>query len=439
MSRLAPLLLSSLLIVARVPAAEAQQDGGLPRRPYFGAQVGPVPAPQDSAHPGIQVIRVLPGSPASVALTQGDVILRLNQQPVTGVPQFLALLRRQRTGAPLPVELRRGDSLITRTLTLAELPREQGEGYTVTYAAVGPAGARHRVIITQPVRSALAPAVMLIGGIGCYSVDNPLAAPDAYLQILQGLTARGYVTMRVEKSGIGDSEGDCPTQDFEQELAGYIAGARYLRALPYVDSSRIYLFGHSIGGVADPLVAARVPVRGVIAMASVVQPWFDYELENTRRQLTLGGANGPELERAVETKRACMQRLLLEREDRARILADRPECAGYMQYPASDRYVQQVAALDLRKAWAAVDTRVLAISPAADFISGWHDHEEIAAIVNQAHPGRATAVSLPETDHYFQRVPDQAASFALVGQGVTSQSFNPAVIALLGDWLSRQG
>lgn len=430
--------LATLSILAST-AAHAQTDGGLPRRPFLGAQIGPIAGPADSAGSGIRVNGVIPASPASAALQQGDIVLGFNQQPVGSVRQFLSLLRQQRIGAPLPIELRRGDSTITRTLTLAEVPREQGEGYTVTYAAVGPVGARRRVIITQPIRSALAPAVMLIGGIGCYSVDSPLTPPDAYLQILRGLTARGYVTMRVEKNGMGDSEGNCATQDFEQELAGYIAGARLLRSLPYVDSSRVYLFGHSIGGVADPLVAAQVPVRGVIAMATVVQPWFDYEIENTRRQLSLAGVTGPPLDSAVETKRGCMRRLLIDREERAALLAAHAECVDYTGYPASDRYLQQVAALDLRKAWAAIDARVLALSPASDFISARHDHEEIAAIVNRTHPGRGTFVAVPETDHYFQQVPTQEASFSLVGQGITSQSFNPAVIQVIGDWLARQG
>lgn len=432
---------TALLVLSLVPLAttQAQDDGGLPRRPFFGAQVSPLPPGADSAPGGIAVRSILPGSPASTVLNQGDVILAFGGQQVRSVPQFLSLLRQARPGLAIRIDLRRGDSTIQRDLRLTELKREDAAGYDLVYTALGQPGHRQRVIMTRPSGAPRAPAVLLIGGIGCYSVDNPLSPPDAYLRILQGLTQRGYVTMRVEKTGIGDSEGDCTTQDFNGELDGYLQGAKLLRSLPYVDSTRVYLLGHSIGGLHDPLVAAQVPVKGVIAVATVVQPWFDYEMENTRRQLSLGGLSGPDLETAVELKRRCMQRLLIDRENRSRILGDTPDCTGFIRYPASDAYLQQVAALNLREEWARVNAAVLALYPGADFVSAQHDHREIADIVNRIHPGRGTVQVIPETDHQLQRVATMEESFQIANQSAPARPFNDRIIEMIGNWLQKQG
>lgn len=59
-------------------------------------------------------------------------------------------------------------------------------------------GANYQAIITKPETSGKHPAVFLIGGLGCYSLDN-LKPEDPFFQLLSGLTQRGYVTMRVDQ------------------------------------------------------------------------------------------------------------------------------------------------------------------------------------------------------------------------------------------------
>ena len=68
------------------------------------------------------------------------------------------------------------------------------------------------------------------------------------MRIAQDLARHGYVTLRVERPGCGDSEGG-PLRDvdFDVELDGYLEALRALKQLDSVDADRVYLFGHSMG------------------------------------------------------------------------------------------------------------------------------------------------------------------------------------------------
>src|ERR1700746_807956 len=59
-------------------------------------------------------------------------------------------------------------------------------------------GAPYPATITRPQAEVRFPAVFLIGGLGCYSLEN-IAPDDPYAQLLDGLTRAGFVTMRVDK------------------------------------------------------------------------------------------------------------------------------------------------------------------------------------------------------------------------------------------------
>ena len=70
----------------------------------------------------------------------------------------------------------------------------------------------------------------------------------------------GFVTVRMDRPGIGDSEGMCAETDFEIELRVYRAAFRSLSRYDFIDPSKIFIFGISNGGGFAPLVAEDAPV-----------------------------------------------------------------------------------------------------------------------------------------------------------------------------------
>src|ERR1019366_2261518 len=79
----------------------------------------------------------------------------------------------------------------------------------------------------------------------------------------------GIIVMRVEKSGIGDSQGGpCFDTDFGSESRNYSVALDTLCADPRVDPQRVFLFGHSIGTLIAPRLALAKPIAGLIIAAA---------------------------------------------------------------------------------------------------------------------------------------------------------------------------
>ena len=143
-----------------------------------------------------------------------------------------------------------------------ELPRRaqvSAESYPkvdVIYDSVaGRAGERLRTIMTRP-REAKGklPVIFVAGWLSCDSVEAPADTKDATGIVFRALAQMpGFCLFRMDKQGVGDSEGDCAQNDFEAELAGYRAAFRALGKYDFVDSNQVYILGISNGGGFAPL------------------------------------------------------------------------------------------------------------------------------------------------------------------------------------------
>lgn len=418
----------------------------LPRRPSFGAALtANIPdatraAQKLAAGEGLLVVTILPGLSAEAAgMKAGDVVVALDGRKISAVADVIAVTRSHSVGDTIPVDYVRNGTRKTGSLLLKGLPFETASDLDVVYDAVPVGAATRRTIITRPRGSGRYPAVLLVGGIGCYSFDAPLNDKDVYRSLLYALTRQGFVTMRVEKSGMGDSTGTpCADVDLNTEAAGYQAGLKKLKGMSFVDARRSFILGHSIGGVVGPMVAAKEPVRGLVVMETLGMTWFEYELINTRRQLKLGGASPAEIGAQLILKEWCMHRLLIERAPRADILKAKPDCAEHMAYPASDIYVQQVAAQNLPALWEkSKNADVAVIYGAADFVTGVDESKAVVDAVNAARAGAGTYIEIPDMDHYLVETANQAASLQRVQSGGAG-GLHPRLASIIGDWLKAK-
>src|SRR6266404_7305077 len=136
-------------------------------------------------------------------------------------------------------------------------PRETYPNVDVIYDfATAPDGKRLRTIITKP-RNAKGklPVIFVAAWLSCDSVEAPAGTKDASGLVFQGLARLPQFSLfRVDKQGVGDSEGVCAETDFESELGGYRAAFRALKHYEFIDSNRVFILGISNGGGFAPLV-----------------------------------------------------------------------------------------------------------------------------------------------------------------------------------------
>ncbi|HET9391915.1 MAG TPA: alpha/beta fold hydrolase [Candidatus Rubrimentiphilum sp.] len=386
----------------------------------------------------VVVSAIVPGSSAEAAGVQkGDVIQSVDGTTVSTVEDFLSKVRRP-GGTPVTLTLERGTHPVTLTIVMRSAPDENFLDVQTSYQSVTIDGTLRRTLVTSPIgaRGKL-PAVFMIGGIGCFSMDTT-NTQDGYRNVAHDLSVLGFVVMRLEKSGVGDSQGPpCASVDFNTEYHSYeIAYAAFLQN-PLVDPARVYIFGHSIGTVVAPRLALEFPTAGVIVADGVAVNWFEYELINLQRQEILSGSTPFQVDESVAKKEYCMHRLLIEKASPEQILAVRPDCKDYIQYPAPPAYMQQVAALNIAEAWMSVHVPVLALYGQADFVTAESDHKRIVDIVNSHQPNSATLKIIPDMNHYLQIAASQTAAIKQLTDN-TPGAYNKRFSGELAAWLCRR-
>lgn len=115
------------------------------------------------------------------------------------------------------------------------------------------------------------PAVVTISGSGPQDRDEyiPLV-PNfrPFRQLADTLGRHGIAVLRLDDRGTGESGGSfvgSTSADFANDVRDAV---RWLRARPGIDASRVFLLGHSEGGLIAPMVAADDPqLAGIVVMA----------------------------------------------------------------------------------------------------------------------------------------------------------------------------
>jgi pimeloyl-ACP methyl ester carboxylesterase len=311
------------------------------------------------------------------------------------------------------------------------LPRKVGPdknesypGVSVLYDAIRD-GSGHllRVIVTHPDDGGHPPirypVVFVVGWLSCDTVEAPPRTMDGTQRMLQSLARlRGFATVRLEKPGVGDSEGNCSATDFVTELAAYRGAFHHLRDYPFVDIERIFLFGISYGGGFAPLVAESTPVKGYVVDGGWIKTWFEHMLEIERRRLTLSGHGPSELNSLMKSAERLYGAFLLQRQSPREIFAAQPQLKALwdgpveLQYGRPTRYYQQLQDLDLTSAWSAVRVPVLALHGEYDWIMSRDDFEQLVDLVNHNIPGAAEFVELTHTGHTFEHYASLQSAFS---------------------------
>ena len=330
----------------------------------------------------------------------------------------------------------------------ATTPRETYPNVDVIYDSVTTRrGERLRTIITKPHDApGKLPVIFVVGWLSCDSVEAPRGTKDATGFVFQGLAQLpGFSLFRVEKQGVGDSEGNCVENDFESELAGYRAAFRALKNYDFIDTNQVYILGISNGGGFAPLVpetdAEKDQVRGYVAVGGWVKTWFEHMLDIERRRFALMGKSPGEVNDRMKSAPTLYYEWLIKNKSVDGILREHPELVELWPegkdhahlYGRPLAFYQQLQKLNLAAAWSHVKVPTLVLHGQYDWIMSREDHELILQYVNANRPGAADFIEVPEMGHTFQHY----LSFADAFPGKEAP-FDPKVVHLVTDWLKKK-
>lgn len=396
--------------------------GGLNRRGYLGLEVEATQDPRRTSKERERwaVSVVTPDSPASRAgLRVGDDIETTDGAPVETLAALRSWAASVPPGTSCELGVWRSGRLLPLRLVSTSMPLETLTSGRVELDSLAWQHAnlthRLRAIWTLPKGSPRA-ALWLLPSATWMSQECPLDPEDPTFQLIDHLTSRGIATLRVDRSGLGDSQGPPAWElDFHAELSMWLAARSYF--LSRAPGPRRLLYGRSLGGILAPLLAAEAPFDAVAAWGTTPYRWHEGSLRSAAHQRRLAGMTGEPLARAMAQVERLQSLVYLSGLTPAQARARHPELDQVLPFAfAGDRahdrnvaFFQQLQLIDIKDHWRRVSAEVLAVHAAYDIIVPASDLAEIPALTQ----GPARFVSLPGVDHFLHERDDLASAVAV--------------------------
>lgn len=151
----------------------------------------------------------------------------------------------------------------------------------------------------------LIPAIVLVHGSGPHDRDEAIGPNKPFLDIARGLAAQGIAVLRYEKRS------KAHPQYFASGVYGVddettndaVLAVDVLRKIEGIDPKRVFVLGHSQGGMMAPRIAAiSGHVAGLVLMAAPARSLLDIVIEQNRRLAVLDDGKTSDAERdAINT------------------------------------------------------------------------------------------------------------------------------------------
>ena len=128
-------------------------------------------------------------------------------------------------------------------------------------------------LLTLPEGDGPFPAVVLVHGSGSSNMDEKVGKLTPFRDLAQGLAARGIAAIRYNKRSFTHGlkmvlDKKHPITVREETVEDALLAAQLLRADRRIDSGRVFLMGHSMGGMLAPRIECEGgDFRGLILLA----------------------------------------------------------------------------------------------------------------------------------------------------------------------------
>lgn len=280
-------------------------------------------------------------------------------------------------------------------------------------------------MLTMPTQAkAAVPGVVLVHGSGPQDMDETQGANKAFRDLAWGLAAQGVATLRYEKRTRKYGARVKPEIiDLDWEtIDDALAAARLLRKQDGVDPWRVFVLGHSLGGMAAPLIATRdSKLAGIIVMAGNARPLVDLIEDQLTYLAGLGGVEGKQAQQLLDQSRQAIKS----------IQAGKPEEVKEPLLGAPTGYWEDLSRRDSLSAAQQLDMPILILQGKQDYLVTMKDFELWEA-------------RLSEKDSVTFRLYDQLNHGMMLCEGTPGPAndiapghVDVAVIRDIAEWISR--
>jgi pimeloyl-ACP methyl ester carboxylesterase len=303
-------------------------------------------------------------------------------------------------------------------------------------------GVRLSCTLTQPEGFGPFPAAVLVSGSGAQDRDEALLGHKPFAVLADYLTRTGIAVLRCDDRGTAKSTGSfaaAVTLDFVEDAMAAVA---WLRRHDGID--KVGLIGHSEGGVIGPMVAERDPKLAFLVM--LAGPGTPMTELLAAQSEAIGRASGLSVDQAAHqgevTRRFLQEVTAAGSNEEAKAAATRiltengakPDTISSQVAMASTPWFRELAAYDPRPVLAKLRVPVLAVNGGSD--TQVPAKPNLAAIRAATHGNSdATVVELPGLNHLFQT----STTGAPGDYGIIEETFSPAALKLIGDWILKHG
>jgi dienelactone hydrolase len=170
--------------------------------------------------------------------------------------------------------------------------------------------------ITLPNGAGPFPGLVLVHGSGSHDRDETIGPNKPFKDLAQGLASRGIAVLRYVKRNKQHGQKMLKDRDKltlkEEVTDDALAAVELLRHTDHVDPNKIFVLGHSLGGMMVPTIGKADPrIAGLIALAGTSRPLDEVIVDQTDYLLSL---NPPEEQKKVLEELGQKAREMLKRD-----------------------------------------------------------------------------------------------------------------------------
>jgi alpha-beta hydrolase superfamily lysophospholipase len=274
------------------------------------------------------------------------------------------------------------------------------------------------------------PTVVLVAGSGPVDRDALVAGIPIFTQLAGELAKRGFMVLRYDKRGVGQSGGRTETATLQDYADDLVAIVRWLDKRDDVDEKRLAIAGHSEGGAIAMLAAAREKkIKSVILIAAPGATGAELILEQQRHQLDLMKVSDAE-----RAEKIALQKKIQEAVLSGKGMEGLPE---QIQKQADTPWFRSLLAFDPAQAMPRVSQPVLIIQGDLDVQVPPHHADRLGELARsrKKNPG-AEVLHIPGINHLL--VPATTGEVQEY-QTLKDRTVSEQVPTAIADWLEKIG